>query len=73
MMHYIALRKKMMDAGYNHEELARAAHMSKCGFSGRINKRISWRADEMERIGKLLHFGPDEYGKYCFEYEGRGT
>jgi hypothetical protein len=63
----------MLEAGYNHEELARAAHMSKCGFSNRINKRIPWRADEMERIGKLLRFGPEEYGKYFFEYEGCGV
>ena len=73
MMHYIELRKRMLEAGYNHEELARAAHMSKCGFSNRINKGIPWRADEMERIGKLLRFGPEEYGKYFFEYEGCGV
>ena len=73
MMHYIELRKRMLEAGYNHEELARAAHMSKCGFSNRINKRIPWRADEMERIGKLLRFGPEEYGKDFFEYEGCGV
>ena len=73
MMHYIELQKRMLEAGYNHEELARAAHMSKCSFSNRINKRIPWRADEMERIGKLLRFGPEEYGKYFFEYERRGA
>lgn len=73
MVHYIELRKRMLEAGYNHGELAKAAHIAKCGFSNRINKRIPWRADEMERIGKLLHFGPEEYGKYFFEYEGHGA
>lgn len=65
-MSYSKLRGKIREVFGTQEAFADAIGLSKAGLSMRLNNRVKWTADEIERAKNALGFEAAEIGEYFF-------
>ena len=65
-MSYAKLRGKIREVYGTQEAFAEAIGLSKAGLSMRLNNKIKWTADEIEKTKNALGFEAVEIGEYFF-------
>ena len=65
-MSYNKLRGKIKEVFGTQEAFATAIGISKAGLSLRLNNKVRWTADEIERTKEVLNFDASEIGDYFF-------
>lgn len=65
-MSYSKLRGKIREVFGTQEAFAEAIGLSKAGVSQRLNNKVKWTADEIEKAKNVLGFDASEIGAYFF-------
>lgn len=65
-MSYAKLRGKIREVFGTQEAFAEAIGLSKAGLSMRLNNKVKWTADEIEKTKNVLGFEAAEIGDYFF-------
>lgn len=65
-MSYNKLRGKIREVFGTQEAFAAALGLSKAGVSMRLNNKVKWTADEIEKSKNVLGFDASEIGEYFF-------
>ncbi len=65
-MNYAKLRGKIREIFGTQEAFAKAIGLSKSGVSMRLNGKVNWTAEEIERAKEALNFSAEEIGTYFF-------
>ena len=65
-MNYARLRGKIREIFGTQEAFAKAIGLSKSGVSMRLNGKVNWTAEEIERAKEALDFSAEEIGTYFF-------
>lgn len=65
-MNYAKLRGKIREIFGTQEAFAKAIGLSKSGVSMRLNGKVNWTAEEIERAKEALDFSAEEIGTYFF-------
>ena len=65
-MNYAKLRGKIREIFGTQEAFAKAIGLSKSGVSMRLNGKVNWTAEEIERTKEALNFSAEEIGTYFF-------
>nr|DAH19545.1 MAG TPA: Protein of unknown function (DUF739) [Caudoviricetes sp.]DAH34172.1 MAG TPA: Protein of unknown function (DUF739) [Caudoviricetes sp.] len=65
-MNYAKLRGKIREIFGTQEAFAKAIGLSKSGVSMRLNGKVNWTAEEIERSKEALGFSAEEIGTYFF-------
>lgn len=68
-LQFMPLRSLAYQKGYTQTELADAAGLAPSTMNARLQGRSTFRAEEMQRIGRLLGISPAEYYKYFMPTE----
>lgn len=68
-LQFMPLRSLAYQQGYTQTELADAAGLAPSTMNARLQGRSTFRADEMQRIGRLLGISPADYCKYFMPSE----
>lgn len=61
------LEGEALKQGYTKRELAKALKIDYSGLSRRLNGKIKWSDDEIQRCIKLLKLKPEEVVKIFFD------
>ena len=65
-MSYSKLRGKIREVFGTQEAFAEAIGLSKAGVSMRLNRKVKWTDDEIEKAKNALGFEAAEIGEYFF-------
>lgn len=65
-MNYAKLRGRIREIFGTQEAFAKAIGLSKSGVSMRLNGKVNWTAEEIERAKEALDFSAEEIGTYFF-------
>ena len=66
LMSYSKLRGKIREVFGTQEAFAEAIGLSKSAISMRLNNKVKWTADEIEKAKNALGFEAEEIGEYFF-------
>ena len=68
-LQFMPLRSLAYQQGYTQSELASAAGLAPSTMNARLQGRSTFRAEEMQRLGRLLGIDPAEYCHYFMPTE----
>lgn len=61
------LRVRFAEMEMNQGEVARRAGLAESTLTARMTGRLSWRANEIQRVAAVLDIPPEQYGAFFFE------
>lgn len=63
---YSKLKGRMVEKGFTHSALARAAGMSITAMWSRMHNHTEFKQSQIVRIAKILMIAPSDYAQYFF-------